>query len=38
MKRVNPSTVIGMLSGILIVFAAIWLTARDALLFVNIPG
>jgi len=38
MKRVNPSTVIGMLSGIFIVFVAIWLTARDALLFVNIPG
>lgn len=27
-----------MLSGIVIVIAAIWLTARDALIFVNLPG
>mgnify|MGYP002634739892 CR=1 FL=1 len=38
MKRINPSTLIGMLSGIAIVFAAVWLTARDALVFVNLPG
>ncbi len=37
-KRLNPSTIIGMLSGILIVFVAILMTARDALIFVNIPG
>jgi chemotaxis protein MotA len=37
-RRFNPSTIAGMLSGILIVIAAIGLTARDALIFVNIPG
>lgn len=37
-KRFNPSTIIGMISGIIIVVVAIGLTARDALIFVNIPG
>lgn len=36
--RFNLSTLVGMLSGILIVVVAIWATARDALVFVNIPG
>ena len=37
-NRVNPSTVAGMISGILIVVVAIGLTAKDALIFINIPG
>lgn len=37
-KRFNPSTIIGMLAGVLIVISAIWLTARDAMIFINIPG
>lgn len=34
----NLSTLIGMLSGIAIVFFAIFLTAQDAWAFVNLPG
>lgn len=34
----SRSTVLGMISGLLIVFASVWATARDAMVFVNIPG
>lgn len=34
----NPSTVIGMIGGIVLVTVSIWLTARDALVFINLPG
>ncbi|NKB57103.1 MAG: chemotaxis protein MotA [Alphaproteobacteria bacterium] len=34
----NPSAVLGMIVGSVIVGAAIWATASDALVFINIPG
>lgn len=34
----NPITLIGMISGFLIVGLSIWATARDAMVFVNLPG
>lgn len=34
----SPSTIIGIVGGILLLVASIWLTAEDALVFINIPG
>lgn len=34
----NPSTLIGIFGGIALVIVSIWVTARDALVFVNLPG
>lgn len=37
-KRINPSAVAGMIVGTAIVWAAIWATASNASVFINIPG
>jgi len=34
----NPSTVIGLLASLLLLFGTIWLTAEDAAVFLNFPG
>jgi len=34
----NPTTVVGIIGGFVLVTGSIWLTARDVLVFVNLPG
>ncbi|PIW27313.1 MAG: chemotaxis protein MotA [Rhodospirillales bacterium CG15_BIG_FIL_POST_REV_8_21_14_020_66_15] len=37
-KGFSLSTVIGMISGIVLILVAVWATSRDALVFINIPA
>lgn len=38
MTKMNPSTLLGMISGVAIIFTSIFLSAEDITIFINLPG